>query len=224
MLLSASPTAAPQRARLVPSIAAIGASLFIQNAFRGFFGPQPYGYPKPQVLAGNISVFGIPMTRVQLLVLIVSVVSMLALQVFVVRTTTGRSMRAVAQDAEIASLMGIDVNRVVAITFAIGGILAGSRDPLRAHVRAGAVHDGFPAGIAAFTAAVLGGIGSIGGAALGGLLDRARSEASDLRRSSRGSASRASSRSATRSCSWSWWWSSPFRPGGLLGTGEAEKV
>ena len=95
---------------------------------------------------------------------------MLALQVFVVRTTTGRSMRAVAQDAEIASLMGIDVNRVVGDHVRDRRILADRGDPVRAHVRAGAVHDGVPARIAAFTAAVLGGIGSIGGAALGFLI------------------------------------------------------
>ena len=147
-----------------------GLALFISNAFRGFFGPQPYGYPKPQVLAGNVTVLGIPMTRVQLLVLIVSVLSMLALQMFVVRTTTGRSMRAVAQDAGSRSLM-VDVNRVVVITFGIGGMLAGIAGILFA-LTFGQVQFtmGFRPGIAAFTAAVLGGIGSIGGAALGGFL------------------------------------------------------
>ena len=208
--------------RLVPLIAAIGASLFIQNAFRGFFGPQPYGYPKPQVLAGNISVFGIPMTRVQLLVLIVSVVSMLALQVFVVRTTTGRSMRAVAQDAEIASLMGIDVNRVVVITFAIGGILAGSRGSA---LTFGQVQFtmGFRPGIAAFTAAVLGGIGSIGGAALGGLLiGLIRGVGPPLILTGFGIPSVFSIRDAFVFLVLVV--VLVFRPGGLLGTGEAEKV
>ena len=88
------------------------------------------------------------------------------------RTKTGKSMRAVAEDQEIASLMGIDVDRVVVTTFVIGGMLAGRRRcPVRAR-RSSQVSSfmGFRPGIAAFTAAVLGGIGSIAGAALGGLL------------------------------------------------------
>jgi branched-chain amino acid transport system permease protein len=210
--------------RLVPLIAAIGASLFIQNAFRGFFGPQPYGYPKPQVLAGNVTVFGIPMTRVQLLVLIVSVLSMLALQMFVVRTSTGRSMRAVAQDSEIASLMGIDVNRVVVITFAIGGILAGIAGILFS-LTFGQVQFtmGFRPGIAAFTAAVLGGIGSIGGAALGGfLIGVIRGVGPPLILTGFGIPSVFSIRDAFVFLVLVL--VLVFRPGGLLGTGEAEKV
>jgi branched-chain amino acid transport system permease protein len=210
--------------RLVPLITAIGASLFLQNVFRGFFGPQPYGYPKPKLLDGNLNLVGIPLTRVQLLVLITSVVAMVALQVFVSRTTTGRAMRAVAQDPEIASLMGIDVNRIVVITFAIGGILAGVAGVLFS-LTFGQVQFtmGFRPGIAAFTAAVLGGIGSIGGAALGGfLIGLLRAVGPPLILTGFGIPSVFSVRDAFVFLVLVL--VLVFRPGGLLGTGEAEKV
>ena len=93
------------------------------------------------------------------------------LQIFVSRTKTGKSMRAVAEDQEIASLMGIDVDRIVVTTFVIGGILAGIAGVLFALTFEQVnFFMGVRPGIAAFTAAVLGGIGSIGGAALGGFL------------------------------------------------------
>jgi branched-chain amino acid transport system permease protein len=210
--------------RLVPLITAIGASLFLQNVFRGFFGPQPYGYPKPQVLAGTFSVVGIPITRVQLLVFVTAVIAMLALQFFVSRTTTGRAMRAVSQDSEIASLMGIDVDRVVVITFMIGGILAGIAGVLFS-LTFGQVQFtmGFRPGIAAFTAAVLGGIGSIGGAALGGfLIGLLRAVGPPLVLTGFGIPSVFSIRDAFVFLVLVL--VLVFRPGGLLGTGEAEKV
>ena len=157
--------------RLVPLITAIGASLFLSNAFRGFFGPQTRGFPRPEGLVGSVQIFGLEVQKVRILVIVVGLICMVVLQGFVARTTTGRSMRAVAQDREIASLMGIDVNRVIMITFAIGGILAGIAGVLFATTFEQVRYDmGFRPGIAAFTAAVLGGIGSIGGAVLGGFL------------------------------------------------------
>ena len=102
---------------------------------------------------------------------VVSIVAMVILQIFVSRTKTGKSMRAVAEDQEIASLMGIDVDRIVVTTFVIGGILAGIAGVLFALTFEQVnFFMGVRPGIAAFTAAVLGGIGSIGGAALGGFL------------------------------------------------------
>jgi len=210
--------------RLVPLITAIGASLFLQNVFRGFFGPQPYGYPKPNLLVGGFDIVGLQLTKVQLLVLITAVVSMIALQVFVSRTTTGRAMRAVAQDSEIASLMGIDVNRVVVITFGIGGVLAGVAGILFS-LTFGQVQFtmGFRPGIAAFTAAVLGGIGSIGGAALGGfLIGLLRAVGPPLILTGFGIPSVFSLRDAFVFLVLVL--VLVFRPGGLLGTGEAEKV
>jgi branched-chain amino acid transport system permease protein len=157
--------------RLVPLITAIGASLFLQNTARGFFGTQTRGYAKPQILAGDWTILGISIARIQVVVFVVSVVAMIVLQVFVSRTKTGKSMRAVAEDQEIASLMGIDVDRIVVTTFAIGGVLAGVAGVLFALTFEQVnFFMGVRPGIAAFTAAVLGGIGSIGGAALGGFL------------------------------------------------------
>jgi len=210
--------------RLVPLITAIGASLFLQNVFRGFFGPQPYGYPKPQLLTGGTTILSVPITRVQLLVIVVAVLSMVALQLFVARTTTGRSMRAVAQDSEIASLMGINVDRVIVITFVIGGILAGIAGVLFS-LTFGQVQFtmGFRPGIAAFTAAVLGGIGSISGAALGGfLIGLLRAVGPPLILTGYGIPSVFSIRDAFVFLVLVL--VLVFRPGGLLGSGEAEKV
>jgi branched-chain amino acid transport system permease protein len=157
--------------RLVPLITAIGASLFLQNTFRGFFGAQTRGYPAINTLNGHWKILGIPILKTNAVVIITAAVAMVALTLFVSRTKTGKSMRAVATDKETASLMGINVDRVIVVTFAIGGIMAGIAGVLFALVF-GEVNFfmGFFPGIAAFTAAVLGGIGSISGAALGGLI------------------------------------------------------
>jgi branched-chain amino acid transport system permease protein len=157
--------------RLVPLITAIGASLFLQNTFRGLFGAQTRGYPKPTALDGTWSILGIPVQRVQVVVLVVAAVALVALTQFVSRTKTGKSMRATAEDREIAALMGIDVDRVIVTTFVIGGMLAGIAGVLFALTFGNISYFmGFAPGITAFTAAVLGGIGSISGAAIGGLL------------------------------------------------------
>ena len=156
--------------RLVPLITAIGASLFLQYTFSGFFGPQTRGYPKFTSLAGTWRILGIPVLKTQVVVIAMTILLLVGLSLFVAKTRTGRSMRAVAEDKEIASLMGIDVDRTIVTTFAVGGALAGVAGVLFALVF-GQVNPfmGFIPGIKAFTAAVLGGIGSIAGAALGGL-------------------------------------------------------
>jgi branched-chain amino acid transport system permease protein len=157
--------------RLVPLITAIGASLFLQNSVRGFFGSSTNGFPSPDVLEGSWTVLGVNADRIEVAVILVATVAVVVLSLFVAKTTTGKSMRAVAEDAEIASLMGIDVDRVIVTTFAIGGILAGVAGVLYALTfEAVNFFMGFQPGIAAFTAAVLGGIGSIAGAAIGGLI------------------------------------------------------
>jgi branched-chain amino acid transport system permease protein len=210
--------------RLVPLITAIGASLFIQSAFRGFFGPQPRGYPLPPVLQGSISVGGIVVSKVVILVFLTAIVAMIALQLFVHRSRTGRSMRAVAEDGEIASLMGIDVDRVVVITFVVGGVLAGIAGVLFALTFQQVQFTmGFRPGIAAFTAAVLGGIGSIGGAALGGFtLGVLQAIGPPLLLTGFGIPSQYSLRDAFVFLVLVL--VLVFRPGGLLGSGEAEKV
>jgi branched-chain amino acid transport system permease protein len=210
--------------RLVPLITAVGASLFLQNTFRGFFGPQPYGYPRPNALEGKIEILGVPLSKMQILVFVVAVVSMVVLELFVARTKTGRAMRAVAEDREIASLMGIDVDRTIVITFAIGGILAGMAGVLFALTFEQVQFTmGFRPGIAAFTAAVLGGIGSIGGAALGGfVIGLLLAVGPQLFLTGFGIPSPNSLRDAFVFVVLVL--VLVFRPGGLLGSGEAEKV
>ena len=157
--------------RLVPLITAIGASLFLQNSARGFFGNASRGFPVPEPLQGTWAPLGIEITRVQGVVFVVAAFGVAGLSLFVSRTTTGKAMRAVAEDNEIASLMGIRVDRIVTATFALGGVLAGVAGVLFAMTFEQVnFFMGFRPGIAAFTAAVLGGIGSISGAALGGVL------------------------------------------------------
>ena len=157
--------------RLVPLITAIGASLVLQNTARGFFGAQSRGFGVPAALEGTWTIFGLELDRIQVLVIITVVLAVAGLSLFVARTKTGKSMRAVAADSEIASLMGIRVDRVIVTTFAIGGLLAGIAAILFSITFESVNFTmGVRPGIAAFTAAVLGGIGSISGAALGGVL------------------------------------------------------
>src|SRR5204862_6241205 len=111
--------------RLVPLITAIGASLFLQNSVRGFFGAQSQGFPDIHVIEGQWKVLGVPMQRTSLITIVGAIIGLVALSLFVARTKSGKSMRAVAEDKEIASLMGIDVDKVIVKTFAIGGMLAG---------------------------------------------------------------------------------------------------
>ena len=156
--------------RLVPLITAIGASLFLQYTAAGLFGVRVQTYPQPELLAGRLDILGISILKTHTLVIVAAVILMVALFYLVERTRTGRAMRAVAEDKDVASLMGINVDRVIVTTFAIGGILAGAAGVLFA-LTFGQVSFGmgFLPGIKAFTAAVLGGIGNIAGAMLGGL-------------------------------------------------------
>jgi branched-chain amino acid transport system permease protein len=157
--------------RLVPLITAIGASLFLQYTFASFFGGDSKGYPSVSSLEGTWTILGVPIGRSLVVTIVAAVVMMIGLTLFISRTKVGKAMRAVAEDKEIASLMGINVNRVIVTTFAVGGILAGVAGVMFALVF-GIVqfNMGFVPGIKAFTAAVLGGIGSVTGAALGGLI------------------------------------------------------
>ena len=156
--------------RLIPLITAIGASLFLQNTFLGLFGGSSVAYPGMEAFDGDVSVLGLLMTKKQLIVILGAIILMAALFLFITRTKTGRAMRAVGEDREIASLMGIDVDRVIVTTFAIGGALAGAAGILFVLIFNQVNYFmGFVPGIKAFTAAVLGGIGNVVGAALGGL-------------------------------------------------------
>ena len=157
--------------RLVPLITAIGASLFLQYTFRGLFGPTTSGYPRPQGLGGDLEILGFTIGKTQVVCILGAVALMSALYYFVNRTKAGRAMRAVGEDREIASLMGIDVDRTIVTTFAIGGMLAGAAGVFWAlNFQQVSFQMGVIPGIKAFTAAVLGGIGNIAGAALGGII------------------------------------------------------
>jgi branched-chain amino acid transport system permease protein len=162
--------------RLVPLISAIGASIFLENAAQLLFGAQRRDYANPVLLTRgdgwNIPIGGttviLPYTGV--LTVVLSILLMLGLYLLVMRTRLGRSMRAVAENKQVAALMGIDVDSVISRTFIISGALAGAAGVMWG-IHLGLVYHfvGFVPGIKAFTAAVLGGIGSVPGAMLGGL-------------------------------------------------------
>ncbi len=159
--------------RLIPLITSIGISFFLQYAFFGLFGPAVKNYPQlPEWLTRKRDILGIlQIEGTKIVVLVVALGAMIALYQFVERTKTGRAMRAVAEDKEIAALMGIDVDRIVVTTFAVGGAMAGVAGILWAMLFRGVSFiTGFLPGIKAFTAAVLGGIGNMVGAMTGGVV------------------------------------------------------
>jgi branched-chain amino acid transport system permease protein len=156
--------------RLVPLITAIGASFALQYIFRGLYGSAFHTYPEFGRMWGKLP--GTSIQVVQVVVFVAAVVMMVGLYFFVERTKTGKSLRAMSEDKEMAEAMGIDVDRVITITFGIGGLLAGAAGVCRGLYQPQGIwfYMGFFPGLKAFTAAVLGGIGSIPGAMLGGLL------------------------------------------------------
>ena len=156
--------------KLVALISAIGASFFLQYTFRGFFGAGIYAYPDINILAGTVPIPIVTLKWVDLLIIVSALVMMGGLYAFVTRTKTGTAIRAVSEDASTAALMGIDVNRAIVTTFAVGAAMAGSAGVLYGLVfRQITFLSGFLPGVKAFTAAVLGGIGNIPGAMLGGI-------------------------------------------------------
>lgn len=158
--------------RLVPLITAIGASFALQYTFRGLYGAEFRAYPPVDVLRGPVNVFGFNVPLVQLVVLAAAVILMIALYLFVERTKMGKAMRAVSEDKDVARLMGVDIDKIIVTTFAIGGALAGIAGVFNGLFRPQGVYYfmGFFPGLKAFTAAVLGGIGNLPGAMIGGLL------------------------------------------------------
>ena len=156
--------------RLVPLITAIGASFFWQYYFRGLYGSQVISVPEFSALQGTVSLGPVVILKSQVPVIIVTIIMLVGLQFFIMKTKTGKAIRAVAEDKDVAALMGIDVDRAITITFATGAAMAGVASVLYAVVfRQVHYFMGFFPGLKAFTAAVLGGIGSIPGAAIGGL-------------------------------------------------------
>lgn len=156
--------------RLVPLIAAIGASFFIQYTFRGFLGPGIFPYPSVTFLTQDVGLGFVRMRWVEVLVIVAALVMMAGLYFFVMRTRVGTAIRAVSEDKGTAALMGINVDRSIVTTFALGAAMAGAAGVLYGLMfRQVFYFTGFIPGIKAFTAAVLGGIGNIPGAMLGGL-------------------------------------------------------
>ena len=156
-------------AGLAPLICAIGVSFFLEQTFRGMFGSAVKSYPSPAWQRSTFAVFGFNVPRIDVLVIGLALFFMLVLYLIVQRTRMGTAMRAVAEDGEAAALMGIDVNKVVVFTFVLGGAMAGIAGVFYAFVyKQVYFFMGFTPGIKAFGAAVLGGIGSIPGAMLGG--------------------------------------------------------
>jgi len=155
---------------LAPLICAIGASFFLQHAFRGMYGSSVRAYPDVKFFDVVVTILGFNFPRIQFVVVISALAAMYALYVIVHKTKMGTAMRAVSEDVDTATLMGIDVNRVVTFTFALGGAVGGI-----AGVFYGLVFKqvyffmGFTPGIKAFGAAVLGGIGNLPGAMIGGV-------------------------------------------------------
>ena len=160
--------------RLAPLITAVGMSFALENAFANIFGASQINYPDffPRVdLLNNFLHLDttILFTTQDLLLIGVTIPLMVGLRLFIQRTRLGKAMRAAAQNPNAAAIMGIDVERVVMITFFIGGALAGAAGMIFGNfLHTGRYLMGFDAGLLAFTAAVLGGIGNIVGAVLGG--------------------------------------------------------
>jgi branched-chain amino acid transport system permease protein len=159
--------------RIAPLITAIGISFFLENAALLLFGAQFRIYNTPDFISfsSGIQIGSVSIDAVQIMVLVMGVVLMAGLRLLVVKTKLGKQMRAVASDREAAEMLGINVNFTIAVTFFLGSALAGV-----AGVMAGLLFNqvtntiGFIAGLKAFTASVVGGIGSMPGAMLGGLL------------------------------------------------------
>ncbi len=156
--------------RLVPLITAIGMSFFLQYFFRALYGPNIKVYPDIAALKGNLTVGDYSVSYIQILVIVSAALMRAGLQLFITYSKTGKAMRAVAEDKQTAALMGIDVDGIIVITFILGGALAGAAGVLFALMfKQVNFIMGFIPGIKAFTAAVLGGIGNVPGAMVGGL-------------------------------------------------------
>ncbi|MFA6202111.1 MAG: branched-chain amino acid ABC transporter permease [Gallionella sp.] len=156
--------------RLAPLITAIGVSIVLQNLAMMIWGREYHAFPQ---LINNQShhIGGAIINDIQIVIIIMAFVIMAGLMLIVHRTSLGRAMRAVAENQHAAQLMGVDVNRVISVTFMLGSALAAIAG-LMVSANYGLAHYymGFLLGLKAFTAAVLGGIGNLRGAMLGGLL------------------------------------------------------
>lgn len=157
--------------RLAPLISAIGVSIFLQNVVLLFVDSKALPFPSVVPVRALFSIGGVKINTMQVLIISTSLLLLLALDTFVSRTKIGKAMRATSQDRDAAGLMGIDINRVIAIAFFIGPALGAVAGIFNGMYYGAIRYDmGFIPGIKSFTAAVLGGIGNLRGAMLGGFL------------------------------------------------------
>jgi len=170
--------------RIAPLISALGVAFFLENSMLLLFGadfrsynsfvlgsPHPEQFQLGPLFKPAFKVADVNVQRIQVAVLLITFALMVTLTLVVARTRIGKAMRATAYDREGAAMMGIDVDRVIASTFFIGSVLAGAAGVMFGLLFSQIFHlMGFLAGLKGFTAAVVGGIGSIPGAMLGGLL------------------------------------------------------
>ena len=157
--------------RLAALISAIGASFFLQELFARWRGRDNEAFRPVMEKERLFGLFDSDVRNDKLLVIVFAVVMMFVLDRFVKTTKLGRGIRAVAQDSETATLMGVNIDRVVTLTFLLGGLMAGAAAELYSLRFPVTRYDiGFLFGIKAFTAAVLGGIGNLRGALVGGLV------------------------------------------------------
>ncbi len=159
-----------QAPRLAPLITAIGVSIILQNVAMLIWGRQYIAFP-PILPQAAFQIAGAQVSALQIFIVLLSATAMAGLWFMVQRTRLGRAMRACGESREIASLMGVDVNRIISTTFIIGSALAAVAGLMvSAYYGLAHYYMGFMLGLKAFSAAVLGGIGNLGGAVLGGLL------------------------------------------------------
>lgn len=155
--------------RLSALISAIGVSIFLSTLMVIIAGTNPRNYPDV-IQIHNYQLGAVQFSSLQIIILVISAILMLGLELMVRRTRIGKAMRACSQDIEAASMMGINVNRVISFTFAVGSALAAAGGVMVAiYYNALWPYMGTMAGMKAFCAAVLGGIGSIPGAMVGGI-------------------------------------------------------
>lgn len=156
--------------RLAALITAIGVSFLLQNAVMLVSGPADKSFPG-LIPIQKVSFGSVTVSNLQIQITAVSIVLMVVLHLFIKDTRTGKAMRALADDRQAAHLAGINVNRVIATAFLVGSALAGAGGVMFGmYYNTINFHDGYLAGLKAFTAAVLGGIGNIPGAMVGGVL------------------------------------------------------
>jgi branched-chain amino acid transport system permease protein len=161
--------------RIAPLISALGVSFFIAYSMQLMFGAEQrdynaFGIDNGKLFLDGIDIGNVRVPLLRIIVIVSAFVLMVVLWLLVTRTRTGKAMRATSYDREAAAMMGIDIDRVIVFTFILGSALAGAAGVMFALRAPASVTMGFVAGLKGFTAAVIGGIGSIPGAMGGGLI------------------------------------------------------